>query len=295
MEINRKEILQEMTRRITRDNEKNFIRTDRLDYIRSVLEDSEYEIFRETDLSITYKKKNVELSQKIVLISSHVDCVDEIQNPNFKITKKGNYKGTFDNAATNAVVVISMLEKQFSDHVLVAFTGDEEINSNGAKQVMEVLEKENKKVIAIALDVTYDIEGEYDKNISTYDYASYTIDNLCCNTKRKYAKSLFGVAKELNIPFMVTRAEDGDDYFEDKEDRISDYYDEQFEVDSIAYADEAIIYSQSKFCEGAFSLCLPTNEQDNMHTDKLIKIKEKSFNQYLEAVVQIANRVLGEN
>jgi antitoxin component of RelBE/YafQ-DinJ toxin-antitoxin module len=295
MKMERERILEDITKKVTRDNGECFINTERLDYIKSKLKESDYEIFQETPLSVIYKKKNVDLSERVVLISTHVDCVEKIQHPDFKVTKKGNYKGTFDNAATNAVAVIAMLEKRFSDNVLISFTGDEEEDSNGAKQVIEFLANMKKKVIAIALDVTFDLMSEKKEEITTFKNASYTIDNLCCNTSEIIAKTLFDIAKEMQIPFMVTRADDENDYFANIENKIPDYYDERLEVEGTADLDEAIKYSENKCCIGAFSLCLPSNDtKGDMHSDNLIKIKKNSFNGYLEALVQISNRMTEE-
>lgn len=299
IQVDREKILEAITKKVTRDDGEIFTDTTRLDYIKSRLEESDYEILLEMPLSVIYKKKNVELPEKIVLISSHVDCVDGIQKPDFKITPKGNYKGTFDNAATNAAIVIAMLENKLAENIVIAFTGDEEVDSRGAKQVIGLLGKNQKKVIAISLDVTFDLESEEDDKMTTYDYASYTIDNLCKNTKKSIAKLLFDIANELKIPYMVTRA-DEEDYFDYIEDKVSCYYRKKFEVKGVAFEDEAIKYSKSKCCIGAFSLCLPTNdpsdddeEEDEwyMHTDKLVKIKKKSFNEYIEAVTQISTRM----
>ena len=293
----REKLLEEITEKVSRDNGEHFTDTSRPDYIKSRLEKSEYEIFHETALAVIYKKKNVKLGEKVVLISSHVDCVDGIRKPSFKITKKGNYKGTFDNAATNAVALISMLENRFADNVLIAFTGNEEQDSKGAKQVIKFLKKNGRKVIAISLDVTFDLENEEKNGLTTYGYASYTIDNLCRNTTEKTAKSLFEMADKLKIPFMVTRADDDEevmDYFADKEKGIADYYAPNLEVEGVAYEDEAITYSKNKCCIGAFSLCLPTDDREenwHMHSDKMIKIKRKSFDDYMEAVVKIANGI----
>ena len=60
MQINHEDILKEITTKVTRDDGEKFIETARLDCIKSMLADSEYEIFRETDLAVIYKKKNVE-------------------------------------------------------------------------------------------------------------------------------------------------------------------------------------------------------------------------------------------
>lgn len=302
MQTERENILEEITKKVARDNGEHFTDTTRLDYIKTKLGESDYEILCETPLSVIYKKKKVDLPEKIVLISSHVDCKkhdndddDEgISNPDFKITKKGNYKGTFDNAATNAAVVISMLENRFSKNVVISFTGDEEESSNGAKQVIEYLEKIRKKVIAISLDVTFDLKSESDDEITTYNNSSYTIDNLCSNTLETVAKALLDCADKMDIPYMITRVDDnwGEDYFGDK--NVSEYYDEKFEVKESALPDEAVEFSKFKCCIGAFSLCLPTNdkvENSYMHTDTLIKIKKKSFDEYIDAVVRIGNRM----
>lgn len=285
-------ILESITRKVTRDNRKKFTDETRLNYIKSELENSDYEIMNTTDLAVIYKKKNVDLDENIVLISTHVDCVDAIHEPDFQITMKGNYKGTFDNAATNAVAVISMLENMFSDNVLIAFTGDEEETQNGAKQVIGYLEKENKKVIAISLDVTFDLISEKG-DISTYKDASYTIDNVCKNSNERIIQVLFKIANDLGIPFMVTRADsehEDIDYFEKKDIVITEYYDKRKEVKDTAYEDEALTYCKNKSCIGAFSLCLPTNDTDDddgwkMHSNDLIKIKKVAFDEYMKAVL----------
>ena len=291
IEMQRENLLRNITEKVTRDNGKEFTNTERLDYIKEVLEKSNYEIYKEKSLSVIYKKKNVDLPEKVVLISSHVDCVDEIKNPGFEITEEGDYKGTFDNAVTNAAIVIAMLEERLDDNVLIAFTGDEEEDSNGARQAIKFLKKKEKKVIGIALDATLNIESEYDDNISTYDYASYTIDNLCENTKKTIAKALFKVADDLNIPYMVTRAEGECDYFNYVDE--AEYYEKKLEVEDCAYEDEAIKYSKKKCCIGTFSLCIPTDADKLgfMHSDKKIQVKKSVFHQYIEAVTEISNRI----
>lgn len=303
--IEREELLEKITKKLTRDDGEKFYETERLDYIKTVLKDSAYEIFEETGLVVIYKKKNADLPEKVVLISSHVDCVDGITIPNFKLTKKGNYKGTFDNAATNAAVVIAMLENRFEDNVVIAFTGDEEENQEGAKQAIEYLQVREKKVVAIALDVTFDLESEKE-DYTTYKNASYTIDNLCLNTDEQIVRSLFDIAKNLGVPFMVTRADDeadkdeygnwiGYDYFSgENENKTGDYYEAFREVEECAAQDEAIEYSKYDNCIGTFSLCLPTDDDSDtnpptMHTNELIKIKKKSFTEYIEAVTHISN------
>ncbi len=94
---------------------------------------------------------------------------------------------------------------------------------------------------------------------------------------------------------MVTRASGKYDFFEDREDEIKNYYDVHFEVESEAAFDEAIEYSESDNCVASFSLCLPTDDDDEddpqMHTNKKVKIKKESFNEYIEALTYISGRL----
>ena len=292
MVVEREKILMYMASFITRDDGTEFTNMDRLYLIKLILAGSGYEIISETGLSVVYKKKQTDLSDNIVLLSTHVDCVPGITKPGFKVTKKGNYKGSFDNAATNAAVVISMLENRLSDNTVVAFTGDEEGHDNGAKQVRKLLN--GKRYIAIALDVTFNLESE-DNSITTYKDVSYTIDNICSVSSEEIVKKLFRYANEKHIRYMVTRASGKYDFFEDREDEIKNYYDVHFEVESVAAFDEAIEYSESDNCVAAFSLCLPTDDDDEddpqMHTNKKVKIKKESFNEYIEALTYISGRL----
>ena len=76
------------------------------------------------------------------------------------------------------------------------------------------------------------------------------------------------------------------------ESEIQDYYDKKLEVADTAYEDEAIEYGKCENCISAFSLCLPSDDNDddyNMHTDKPVKIKRNAFSEYIEAVAAISH------
>ena len=60
MEVGRESILERTSKLLTRDDGKKFLKTDRLDWIKQILKESEYEIMKETSLSVIYKKKNVD-------------------------------------------------------------------------------------------------------------------------------------------------------------------------------------------------------------------------------------------
>jgi hypothetical protein len=118
-----------------KDDGTRFTDRTRIDVIKSLLEGSEYQLLVEGDLCLIYGKKS--LSADAVIVSSHIDCVyskcycEEIGDL---------YRGTFDNSLTNAAVLCDMIDGKFADNVYVAFTGDEEVNSNGAHEVLEHLE-----------------------------------------------------------------------------------------------------------------------------------------------------------
>lgn len=136
-----------------KDNGRAFIVDERIRTIRSLLADSSYQLWREGGLSFVYAKPGFFSSEYKVLISTHIDCV--YQHCFVEDTDEAYLKGTFDNSATNAAVIDLMLRDELDDSVMIAFTGDEEINSQGAVEVMHFLQQSEHRIDrAIVLDVT---------------------------------------------------------------------------------------------------------------------------------------------
>ena len=97
----------------------------------------------------------------------HVDCV--YKNCFAKDEDELCWKGTFDNSATNAAVIDLMLRGELDESVLVAFTGDEEKDSAGAIEIMQMLGRMECLVgKALVLDVT---------NEGWEDEAAFSIEN----------------------------------------------------------------------------------------------------------------------
>ena len=64
-------------------------------------------------------------------------------------------RGTFDNSFGNAAVLWNMIQDRLPDNVVVAFTGDEESDSQGAVQAVVALGQMGCEVAAaLVLDVT---------------------------------------------------------------------------------------------------------------------------------------------
>lgn len=167
-----------------KDNQQYFTITDRIDAIAQLLDRSAYSICHKGDLCRIYAKKPVD-GKPIILISSHTDCVYKklfcIQKDN------GLLHGTFDNSLTNACVISAMLEDKLAANVVIAFTGDEEKDSNGAKEVAGWLAEHNATpVLALVLDVSnegwnegcvFTIENDLGIDMITAHKIIQTLDN----------------------------------------------------------------------------------------------------------------------
>ena len=146
----------ELLNRLTvdcKDDGKQFRKQDRIHEVKALLENSDYELLGEGNLSLLYGKSAGEGNTYRTLVSSHVDCV--YKNCFVEDEDELCWKGTFDNSATNAAVIDLMLRGELDESVLVAFTGDEEKDSAGAIEIMQMLGRMECRVgKALVLDVT---------------------------------------------------------------------------------------------------------------------------------------------
>lgn len=160
----------ELLNRLTvdcKDDGKLFLKKDRIGEIKSLLANSGYELLEEGNLSLLYGKRAGEVDAYRILISSHIDCVYE--NCFVKDESDLYWKGTFDNSATNAALIDLMLRGELAESGLIAFTGDEERDSAGAVEIMQMLSRRECRIDrAIVLDVT---------NEGWEDDAAFSIEN----------------------------------------------------------------------------------------------------------------------
>lgn len=149
----------------SKDDGTRFTVTNRVEEIKTLLQTSSYRLIHEGPLSLIYGQQT-DPTEWRVLVSSHIDCVYQ----HCFVEESGDcWKGTFDNSATNAAIIELMLRNELNDEVIVAFTGDEEIHSGGAIEVMNILNKlEVQLEHGIVLDVT---EEGWD------DEAAFSIEN----------------------------------------------------------------------------------------------------------------------
>ena len=135
-----------------KDNGECFIVTDKVAAIERMLENTDYKLISRQPLALLYAKRQVREGDRVLLISSHIDCV---YGSCFCADEGDCLRGTFDNSFTNAALLWNMLQDRFPDNVVVAFTGNEESDSLGAVQTVVALGQMGCEVAtALVLDVT---------------------------------------------------------------------------------------------------------------------------------------------
>lgn len=156
---------------INRDNGKKFTQTDRLDAITSSLWDSNYRRINSDGLFNLYSRVPIEhlANETVTIVSSHIDCEKGITRCFSSSESEDTMRGTYDNAITNASIISAMLSDQLPDHVIIAFTGDEEVDSKGAKHLLRFLQS---KAIHIKLIVVLDVT-----DMGWTENADFTVEN----------------------------------------------------------------------------------------------------------------------
>lgn len=135
-----------------KDNGREFTVADRIAVIGRLLKDTPYTFIAREPLALLFAKHRPVEGEKVVLVSSHVDCV---YGKCFCTDEGDCLRGTFDNSFGNAAVLWCMINDTLPDNVVVAFTGDEERDSRGAVQALLALGNIGCNVSsAIVQDVT---------------------------------------------------------------------------------------------------------------------------------------------
>lgn len=147
---------------LCRDNGTCFDKNNsqRVDVIKAVLSPTDYSVIHEKLYLLCHKKELSKYGDDTILISTHIDC-KQPDAYNTGITRCFStlvsddlLLGTYDNSITNTSVLYLMLQNMLPDNVMIAFTGDEEKDSEGAIQVTGFLKKQGIGFKCIVLDVT---------------------------------------------------------------------------------------------------------------------------------------------
>ena len=135
-----------------KDNGSSFVVTDRVEAIMRLLEGSAYKLVAREPLTLVYAKREFSAGNSVVLVSSHIDC---LYDSCFCCDEGDCLRGTFDNSVGNAAILSLMIHDLLPDNVVVAFTGDEEHDSQGAVQTVLALGRMQCEIkFALVLDVT---------------------------------------------------------------------------------------------------------------------------------------------
>ena len=250
------------------DNGKKFTRTDRLDAICELLWDSSYRRINANGLFHLYSKVPLsELSDELIVISSHVDCQRQITKCFLKDYDNDLKQGTFDNSLTNAMAVSLMLEDALAMNVVIAFTGDEEEDSNGAADVAAFFQKLHKKIKVIVLDVT---------DMGWREGCAFTIENnFWSDTTGKVVSRL---SAETGYPWRFVPS---DPY------EIPEYIPNKYVIGQEAEPDESWEYDEHKV--ECFSLCIPI--KGDMHSDDGVFVRKNSLAPYMEILSLLCSEI----
>lgn len=247
------------------DNGAYFTDTSRLDRIAGLLWHSDYRRINAQGLFHLYAKAMLnELPEQLLVVSAHVDCVRNITHCYVENINDAEIMGTFDNALTNAAALQCMIQRDIPDHVVIAFTGDEEHGSAGAAALTQYLRTAGKKFRVIVLDVT---DEGWESG------SSFTIENNF--NINSFGRYLIEAAREMSVPWQFVPSDPM---------RVPDYVPMSNLILKEAEADESWEYDELDI--PCFSLCIPINGA--MHSNSGCLARKQSYCDY----VQILERLM---
>ena len=239
----------ELLRMVTADSKddgKEFTVRDRLAVIGQLLAGSNYRPVVSEPLALVYAQFEPGEGDNVLLVSSHVDCV---YGKCFCSDEGDLFRGTFDNSFGNAAVLWCMLNGTLPANVVVAFTGDEEKDSNGAVQALLALGRMGCCVTSVIVqDVT---------NVGWDSGALFTIEN----------DSGFDLMTAYSIIASLEQ------------------YDGRFAFSHDAEPDEAWTYAE--YGLPVLTLCAPVKGE--LHNDAGVLLRKESALEYCNVLSLLAN------
>lgn len=260
-----------------RSNHNGFTDETRLQVIKNLTLGTPYNEIYASNYSRIYGRVSIEeLPDACILVSTHSDTVSNIENCYSILEEEtGFYRGTFDNASTNAAAVISMREEDLPANIVFAFTGDEETGGcQGAKEAAAALIKAGKHPFCIALDVTY--EGYEDNFLISVENLVPAPDAF---SEKKALKQIGKLLMDLEPKNTQTFQLIKKGPLHVPENLPASYVSR-----SCGMVDEAFAYA-SMGCP-TMSLCLPCGD-GGMHSQSGVKVKVPVFEGYLLSLSSI--------
>ena len=224
-----------------KDDGERFTVSDRIEVIERLLDKSLYKIISREPLALIYAKREPQCGDSVLLFSSHADCL----HGNCFCRDEGDFlRGTFDNSFTNAALLWAMLNDLLPDGSVVAFTGNEETDSQGAAQVVLTIGRMQCRIsLAVTLDVT---------NVGWCENSLFTIENDAC---------IDMLAAHKIISSLVE-------------------YDGRYSFRHDAEPDESWLYAE--YGVPSFSFCIPAS--GDLHGDEGVLLSKESIPVYCKAL-----------
>lgn len=253
-----------------RDDGKRFTQTERIDAITRLLWDTRYRRINPQGLFLMYAAQPVERIERPVVISSHIDIVDNISRCFTRREEDDMILGTYDNGITNAALLYLMIHERLPENAVAVFTGNEENSLRGAKQTAKFLRNRGITPAAvIVLDVTE--EG-------WEEAADFTVENdfwddgfgaaLAAGLRGVTEKWVFVPSDTANVP---------------------DYIDPGRVIPREAWEDEAWEYDEHGLT--CFSMCLPV--RGGMHSDEGVLARRSGAENYVSALGKVVKIAAG--
>ena len=253
-----KDVLEKVAKE-ARSNKHGFKTTDKLEAIEELLREtnSDFHIVHKTPHTWIFGKKEPEVGENALLVSTHADIVNSIKNPYSTLDEETKYfKGTYDNLGTNGVCASLMVNEELPDNVYFAFNDEEETGRClGAGDALWYINKKTKREpIVLALDVT---DEGYENN------RLFTVEGL-------HGVNEFSRKKMLEI-FMNTEGEEQSfEVVKLKKHDDNSFLPESYQNKTLTIFDESVFYARNN-CNSC-SLCLPG--EGEMHGDEGFYVKE---------------------
>ncbi len=250
---------------MNRDDGEAFTVGHRLNRIDKLLKKTSYEHTYDGTLFRIYSRCPLESLGEIIVISSHIDVHKNISRC-YSLEEGEFLHGTYDNSITNAALIHLMMEERLPDHVIAAFTGDEEYEMGGAISLCEYLWKKKIPFKSIVLDVTF--EG--------WENAMFTIENNLWSDA--YGRCACRAAEKTGLPWMFAA-------YDLK--HLPEYVPAAIVSEYESEEDETWTYDQ--YGVESFSFCIPTAGE--MHGNEGLHVRKKVFDGYIRALEMVANEL----
>ncbi len=248
---------------LNKDDGERFTVTDRIDRISMLLKESNYKLAESGDLFRLYSKKPIEdmKMKPVIVVSTHIDCQSKITKCFSESVDTGMLRGTYDNLATNAAILSLMHSDSLPENVVVAFTGDEERKSRGAKALVKFLKKNDIAVRHIfVLDVT---------DCGWNEECDFTIENNFWHDD--YGKSIVSFAANSDFKWRFVPSDPND---------VPSFVPKQNTIYVEAEPDESWEYDEKNM--NCCSICVPVKGE--MHSNEGVLMREEGYRNYTEGL-----------